>query len=179
MEPYLGEIRIFGFNWAPNGWALCDGSILKMSQNQALGALLNKTYGGDGVNTFGLPDLRGRTPLAAGRAAGGLISYNYGDKGGAETVTLAITDIPSHNHAVDATTADATAPVPGNANQFAQVAANTPLYGVADNNPPTLTALASTTITSAGGGEGHDNMQPYLTVNFCIAISNALWPPRS
>ncbi|MBF0335537.1 MAG: phage tail protein [Alphaproteobacteria bacterium] len=177
MEPYLGEIRIFGFNWAPRGWALCDGSILKMSQNQALGALLNKTYGGDGVNTFALPDLRGRTPLAAGRAVDGTISYAYGDKGGAETVTLAITDIQAHNHAIDATITDASTPVPGNVNQFAQVAGNTPLYGVADGNP--LTALAPTTITSAGGGQGHDNMQPYLTMNFCIAISEALWPPRS
>ncbi|MBF0373811.1 MAG: phage tail protein [Alphaproteobacteria bacterium] len=177
MEPFLGEIRIFGFDWAPSGWAFCDGTIMQLAQNQALGVLLRDTYGGDGSKTFGLPDLRGRVPLGAGRASGSLINYDYGDMGGAEGVTLAITDIPSHNHAVDATNVDASSNLPVNANQFAQVAGNTPLYGPA-NTPSTLTALSASTITAVGAGQKHDNMQPYLTVNFCIAVSQALWPPR-
>lgn len=177
MEPFLGEIRIFGFDWAPKGWALCNGALIQCAQNQALNALIGKIYGGDGVKTFALPDLRGRAPLAAGRAANSQTTYNYGAQGGAEGVTLAMTDIPAHTHGVNATKADATSPLPTGL-EFAQVAKDTPLYGNAVNDPPTLTALSSSTITSAGGGGPHNNMQPYLTVNFCIAISEALWPPR-
>lgn len=170
-EPFLAEIRIVGFNFAPRGWAFCDGQILPINQNQSLYSLLGTTYGGDGRTSFALPDLRSRTPVHQGTG------YNLGQKGGAETVTLNATQIPSHQHAAKASSsapaADASAFTPGG-HVLAANAPNTASYGDAAS----LTALRSGTITNAGGGQAHENMQPYLTLSFCIAVQG-LFPSRN
>ncbi|WP_298373284.1 tail fiber protein [Azospirillum sp.] len=176
-DSYLGEIRVFPFNWAPNDWALCAGQVMQIKQNQALFALLGTFYGGDGKNTFQLPDLRGRSPIGTGLGPEG-ISYQIGNKAGAETVTLTLAQTPSHSHAV------AVSNQPGetndNTNAFlAQVVPvlNQPvtMYTTAT---PTVALNGGTTITVAGGGQAHPNLQPYATLNFCIAI-RGLFPARS
>ncbi len=165
-EPFLAEIRIVGFNFAPRGWAFCDGQILPINQNQSLYSLLGTTYGGDGRTTFALPDLRGRTPLHRGDG------YALGQKSGAETVTLTAAEIPAHTHAAKASSADANNPVPTNR----VLAAASDAYR--DPEAATTTALRSGTVTNAGGGQAHDNMQPFTTVAFCIAL-RGLFPSRN
>ncbi len=166
-EPFLAEIRIVGFNFAPRGWAFCDGQILPINQNQSLYSLLGTTYGGDGKTSFALPDLRGRTPIHRGDG------HTLGQKGGAETVALTAAEIAAHTHTVKASSSPGDNTRPTN-NVLA--AAATDLY----RNPEaaTNTALRSGTVTNAGGGQGHDNMQPYLTLAFCIAL-RGLFPSRS
>jgi len=163
-EPYLSEIRIFGFNFPPRGWALCDGQILPINQNQSLYSLLGTTYGGDGRTSFGLPDLRGRTPVHVGSG------INLGNKLGEETHQLATSEIPNHTHVGKASTTDADAPqandaVLGKANNLYRQAAN-------------LTSVLAATIANAGANQGHQNMQPYNVLNFCIAITG-LFPSRN
>ncbi len=166
-EPFLAEIRIVGFNFAPRGWAFCDGQILPINQNQSLYSLLGTTYGGDGKTSFALPDLRGRTPIHEGDG------HTLGQKGGAETVALTAAEIAAHTHTVKASSSPGDNTSPTN-NVLAAVA--TDLY----RNPEaaTNTALRSGTVTNAGGGQGHDNMQPYLTLAFCIALQG-LFPSRN
>ncbi len=164
-EPFLAEIRIVGFNFAPRGWAFCDGQILPINQNQSLYSLLGTTYGGDGRTSFALPDLRSRTPMHRGDG------HTLGQKGGAETVSLTAAEIAAHSHTVKASTIAGTELQPtGN------ILASADVY----RNPEAAntTALRSGTVTNAGGGQAHNNMQPYLAVNFCIALQG-LFPSRN
>lgn len=169
-EPFLAEVRIVGFNFAPRGWAFCDGQILPINQNQSLYSLLGTTYGGDGRTSFALPDLRGRTPIHVGRSNGGG-HHTLGQKSGEETHTLAANEMPQHTHVAQASSADGTTPVPDG-----HVLAQTPsrIY----NDPTNLNELRSGTVTNVGGGQAHNNMQPYLAVNFCIALQG-LFPSRN
>lgn len=168
-EPFLAEVRMVGFNFAPRGWAFCDGQILPINQNQSLYSLLGTTYGGDGRTSFALPDLRGRTPIHVGRSNGGG-DHRLGQKSGEETHTLSANEMPQHRHMVQASSANANTPVP----QGEVLAAANNLYRDATN----LTGLRSGTITGVGGGQAHENMQPYLAVNFCIALQG-LFPSRN
>ena len=163
MEPYLGEIKLMAINFEPRGWALCDGRLLPIAQNQALYSLLNTFYGGDGRTNFALPDLRGRVPVHIGK-------NQVGAKGGSETVTLTVHQLPPHTHNV--------AVLPNAGNQVGglnhHIAAavtrddppqNVNLYAVANPNVP----LNPDTVNSMGGGSAHNNMQPYLALNYFIA----------
>lgn len=169
-EPFLGCIAIFGFSFPPRGWATCDGQILPINQNQSLYSLLGTTYGGDGRTTFALPDLRGRAPMHEGSGAG-LSPRSWGQKLGDENVTLTTSQIPPHTHTANAATADATAATP-QGNLPAPAVAPFNVYG----DPANLTAGAAGQVS--GGGAGHDNMQPYTTLNFCIALQG-LFPSRN
>lgn len=164
-EPFLAEIRMVGFNFAPRGWAYCDGQILPINQNQSLYSLLGTTYGGDGRTTFALPDLRSRTPTHTGS------SRTLGSRGGAETHTLSLGEMPQHGHARRASAdAAASATVPGNA-----LASYDGGYATSGTSDVTLPAG---TVGNAGGNAAHNNMQPYLTVGFCIALQG-LFPSRN
>ncbi len=168
-EPFLAEIRIVGFNFAPRGWAFCDGQILPINQNQSLYSLLGTTYGGDGRTSFALPDLRGRTPIHTGRSDGGL-DHTLGQKGGEETHSVFIQEMPGHDHALQAASANGDAPIPvGNL-------LGAYLNGYRDGTD--LTDMAGGTVANAGGGQGHNNMQPSLALNFCIAL-RGLFPSRN
>lgn len=171
-EPYLGEIRMFGGNYAPRGWALCDGGTLAVSQYDALFSLLGTTYGGDGRTTFALPDLRGRLPIHMGSGPG-LTSRNLGHKGGAETVTVAVNQLPSHTHGWRASKSSATETNPLN-NVTASDLAND-IYS--NDTSPTALMNAATITTHTGGGQAHTNVMPYLCVNFIIALTG-LYPSR-
>jgi len=169
-EPFLAEVRMVGFNFAPRGWAFCDGQILPINQNQSLYSLLGTTYGGDGRTSFALPDLRGRTPIHVGCSNGGAF-HTLGQKSGEETHTLAVNEMPQHRHRLQATnTGNGSASPAGNV--FAN--AGTDLY----NAPQSLTGLNTGVVTHVGGGQAHENMQPYLAVNFCIALQG-LFPSRN
>jgi microcystin-dependent protein len=161
-EPFLSEIRMFGFNFPPRGWAGCDGQLLPISQNQALFALVGTTYGGNGQTTFALPDLRGRTPLHFGQGPG-LQQRTLGQTGGSESETLSTAQLPSHTHPVVAAAAAQTG-VPQGA-QLAAAAA--PIYRSAAS---ATVPLAVDSVGTAGGGQPHPNMQPCLTINFSIAL---------
>lgn len=168
-EPFLAEIRIVGFNFAPRGWAFCDGQILPINQNQSLYSLLGTTYGGDGRTSFALPDMRGRTPIHVGRSNGGQ-SFREGQKTGEETHTLSAAEMPQHDHQTmgsgnNGSTRDPSGHVLGRALN---------LYSA----PTNLTAIHSGSITNVGGGQAHNNMQPSLVVNFCIALQG-LFPSRN
>ena len=168
-EPFIAEVRAFGFNFAPRGWAFCNGQLLPIAQNTALFSLVGTIYGGDGRTTFALPDLRGRSPMHPGRGPG-LTSRRLGEQVGAATVSLTEAQIPSHTHDLIATSTGATDERPANRN-FA--ATEEPLY---NSNPDSEAAAA--TIGSAGQGAAHNNRQPYLAINFCIALIG-LFPSRS
>ncbi|GJM09628.1 MAG: tail Collar domain-containing protein [Lysobacteraceae bacterium] len=169
-EPFLAEIRIVGFNFPPRGWAFCDGQILPISQNQSLYSLLGTNYGGDGRTSFALPDLRSRTPIHVGDG------HQLAQKSGAETVTLNAAEIAAHTHTVKASSAPGDNPSPADDNLAAVPVAGDLLY----RNPEAAntTALRSGTVTNAGGGQAHNNMQPYLTLAFCIALQG-LFPSRN
>lgn len=169
-EPFLAEVRIFGFNFAPRGWAACDGQLLPINQNQSLYSLLGTTYGGDGRTTFALPDLRGRVPIHTGRSNGGQ-DHREGQKSGEETHTLAANEMPQHTHSLDAST-DENGEITAAGNVLAR--APQALYV----EPPPDTPLQPASIATAGGSQAHENMQPYLTLNFCIALQG-LFPSRN
>jgi microcystin-dependent protein len=159
-EPFLSEIRIMSFVFAPKGWALCNGQLLPINQNQALFSLLGTTYGGDGRVNFALPDLRSRVPIHMGDG------HTLGEKGGEQAHTLSIAELPTHTHAENATSAVATTGTPDNTVLLAQsTAAN--LYASAGSN---LQAMAPAAVSNVGGSQPHLNMQPFLTLNFCIAL---------
>lgn len=164
-DPFVAEIRILASNFAPVGWAFCDGQLLPLSQNMALFALLGTAYGGDGMDTFALPDLRERAPMHPGQGPG-LSLYDLGQTGGSETVTLIESEIPAHAHSMRASTEDGKRPDP--AGRY--VARGTLLYGPAAS----LVAMAPEALAPAGGDAPHNNMQPYLTLNFCIALLGVL-----
>jgi microcystin-dependent protein len=173
-DPFLAEIRIFPFNFAPKGWAFCDGQILPLSQNTALFSLLGTTYGGDGKSNFALPNMQGNAPMHPGQGPG-LSLHDLGETGGSETVTLLQSEIPSHNHTMMAQNqpAQLDAPAPDrtisrSSGGFAYKAA--PYTTVVPFNPSML--------GPTGGDLPHNNMMPYLTLNFCIALQG-VFPPRT
>ena len=171
MEPFVGEIRAFAFGQIPKGWAPCNGSLMAISQNSALFSLLGVRYGGDGKATFGLPDLRGRTPIGYGQVGG--VNVPLGNAAGVETVALTTDQVPSHAHAVRATSAIASTNVP-NGNLLAQApAATVPAYAA-----PTSATLAAAAVAPSGAGVAHENMQPSLAVSWCIATTG-LYPSRN
>lgn len=170
-EPFLAEVRIVGFNFAPRGWAFCDGQILPINQNQSLYSLLGTTYGGDGRTSFALPDLRGRTPIHVGRSNGGE-SHTLGSKAGEETHTLSAAEMPAHDHVMKSTNdqSDQVAP----AGMLLASSAPNEFYSTASQ----LVNLVSGTVSNTGGGQAHENMMPYITLNFCIALQG-LFPSRN
>jgi microcystin-dependent protein len=170
-DPFVAEIRIFPFNFAPKGWAWCDGQLLPISQNTALFSLLGTTYGGDGKSTFALPDLQGNAPMHPGQGPG-LSLHDLGETGGSETVTLLESEIPSHSHALRASLDDADLAIPTSGRSLAKSSAN--LY---DNGLPN-TPMAAEALNPNGGDQPHNNMQPYLTYYFNIALQG-VFPPRS
>jgi microcystin-dependent protein len=165
-EPFLGSITLFAGNFAPAGYALCNGQLLPISQNTALFSILGTTYGGNGVTTFALPDLRGRVPVHAGQGPG-LSLYDLGQAAGEETVTLTTAELPPHAHSQTASNAEQTTNRPGNA-----VPARGGVYdGTSDGTTMTPT-------TTTGSGQPHDNRQPYLTLNYIIALQG-IFPSRN
>lgn len=174
-EPFIAEIRIVGFNFAPRGWAFCDGQLLPISQNTALFSLIGTTYGGDGRTTMALPDLRGRAPMQPGRGPG-LTDRRLGEKVGVETVTLSEAQIPSHAHTARGNTAGGVVVDPlNNQSGLARSAGGQAYQG---NTSASLVDLASQTLSTTGGSQSHDNLQPYLVLNFVIALVG-LYPSRS
>lgn len=167
-DPFIGEVRMFAANFAPRGWALCDGQVLPIQDNQALFALLGTMYGGDGRTTFALPDLRGRAPVHAGSGAG-LTTRSVGDRIGVEEVALSVEELPAHAHDVSCSGSSGTCQTP-----VGHVLAEEP-----DNAyvPEGSERMASTTIQETGGGQGHDNLQPSLVLNFIIAVEGT-FPSR-
>jgi len=168
-EPFLSEIRIMSFNFAPKGWALANGQLLPINQNQALFSLLGTTFGGDGRVNFGLPDIRGRAPIHVGSG------HTLGERAGEQAHTLSISEIPTHTHAAHATTAQADQ----NSNSAAPTRMPAQsnfsfLYGPASN----LQSMAQNTLASVGGSQAHLNMQPFLTLSFCIALQG-IFPSAS
>jgi microcystin-dependent protein len=156
-EPFLSEIKVVSFNFPPKGWALCNGQLLPINQNQALFALLGTTYGGNGQTNFSLPDFRGRVPMHEGSG------HILGEKGGQTAHTLTISELPAHNHLVNATNANGVAIVPG----------NTTVLGALNNAykaQSSPTTLNPATIGNVGGSQAHNNMQPYTVLNFIIAL---------
>lgn len=173
--PFLGEVRLFPYTFAPEGWADCDGHLLAIAQNDALFALLGTTYGGDGQSTFGLPDLRGRVPLHQGHGAG-LSPRVTGETGGRESVTLSTAQIPAHSHGWSATSAPVNAATPATGNQLGTLSDDSfytgDITGLADF------VMADTMLSSSGGRQAHDNLMPTLTVRFCMALEG-IFPSRS
>ncbi|MFG6460231.1 phage tail protein [Roseateles sp. DXS20W] len=162
-DPYVGEIRLFAGNFAPNGWALCQGQLVAIAENDTLFSLIGTTYGGDGQSTFALPDLRGRVPVHQGQGLG-LSPRTLGQTGGTETVTLQSAQTPSHSHAALGSTAAASLGAPGGNVLAVTTAAS---YGAG----PAATAMASSAISSAWGNpQPHENMAPTLTVNYIISL---------
>ncbi|HZR02428.1 MAG TPA: tail fiber protein [Burkholderiales bacterium] len=172
-SPFLGEIRMVGFNFAPRGWAMCNGQILPISQNTALFALLGTNYGGNGQTTFALPDLRSRKPLHFGQGPG-LSTVSLGEEGGVESVTLSSGQMPQHSHTLTAAANVATTSDPTNT-----LLAGKPRFGKDVYTPPAnLVAMNAADVGSSGGSNPHDNMQPYLVVNFVIALQG-IFPSRN
>ena len=165
-EPFLSEIRIFSFGFAPKGWALCNGQLLPINQNQALFSLLGTTFGGNGQTNFALPNLQGQVPIHVGQG------FLLGQKGGQASHTLNQSEMPQHNHFLNASSTNANTPVPGN-----------DLMGAANNayvNPASgsLTTLQPATISNVGGSQPHENRQPFLTLSFCIALQGIFPSPN-
>ena len=156
-QPYIGEIQLFGFNFNPRGWAFCNGATLPISQNTALFSLIGTLYGGNGQTNFALPNLRGRVPIHWGAG------HDLGEAAGQEAVTVTVQHLPAHLHTASASTRSGDVPTPAG-----RVLADSPsqLYADASN----LTTLHPSSLTSAGGSQPHNNMQPYLVLNFCIAL---------
>ena len=161
--PYIGEIRMFAGNFAPNGWMFCEGQLLPIAQNDALFTLIGTTYGGDGQSTFALPDLRSRVPIHQGTGPSG-ITYQMAEAAGVEEVTLTVQQIPAHTHAMLASSANAST---GNAQN--NVLAQTPTADFYSGDPPDA-ALAANSITPVGGSQPHTNAQPFLCINFIISL---------
>ncbi|MCK6624306.1 MAG: tail fiber protein [Anaerolineae bacterium] len=164
-EPFLSEIRIMSFEFAPIGWALCNGQLLPINQNQALFSLLGTTFGGDGRVNFALPDLRARTPIHVGRG------HTLGERGGEQAHTLSISELPQHSHMVNASSAAGNTPTPAG-NLLASPLNSS--YRPADG----LVALTPSSIANVGGSQAHLNMQPFLTLSFCIALQGIFPSPN-
>jgi microcystin-dependent protein len=171
MDPFVAEIRILPFNFAPKGWAFCDGQILPLSQNTALFSLLGTTYGGDGKSNFALPNMQGSAPMHPGQGPG-LSLHDLGETGGSDTVTLLVSEIPSHSHSMSVSGQAGLNNTP--AGQLFAVGAGINLYAPAAN----LTAMSDSALAPTGGDQSHNNRMPYLTLNFCIAMQG-VFPPRT
>lgn len=169
-DPFVAEIRIFPFNFAPRGWAWCDGQLLPISQNTALFSLLGTTYGGNGKSNFALPDLQGRAPMHPGQGPG-LSLHDLGETGGSETVTLLESEIPAHSHSVNASQADSSSRIP---------VGDLPAAGIGIgmySAPASLIPMSPNAVAPVGGDQPHNNMMPYLTYYFNIALQG-VFPPR-
>lgn len=165
-EPFLAEIRLMSFDFAPKGWALCDGQLLPINQNQSLFSLLGTTFGGDGRVNFALPDNRGRTPIHVGEG------HVLGERGGEQNHTLSVNEMPQHRHTMGGTSANATADTPATGLELATAALD--LYRPAS----APVAMEAGIVGNTGGSQAHLNMQPFLTINFCIALQG-LFPSRN
>lgn len=165
-EPFLSEIRIMSFEFAPKGWALCNGQLLPINQNQALFSLLGTTFGGDGRVNFALPDLRGRSPIHVGSG------HTLGERGGEQAHTLSIAEIPTHTHVLNSSSGTANAAAP--TVNFLGKETQEDIYRAAEN----LGAMGPSSITNTGGSQAHLNMQPFLTLSFCIALQGIFPSPN-
>lgn len=165
-EPFLSEIRIMSFVFAPKGWALCNGQLLPINQNQALFSLLGTTFGGDGRVNFALPDLRGRTPIHVGSG------HTLGERGGEQAHTLSIAEIPTHTHVLSGTSAAGTTAIPTGA--LLATSTNYEAY----RSPAALASLNPGTVVNTGGSQAHLNMQPFLILSFCIALQGIFPSPN-
>lgn len=174
-SPFVAEIRIFGCNFPPLGWAFCDGQLLPISQNTALFSLLGTTYGGDGKSTFALPNLDGASPMFWGQAQTGTL-YDIGENGGESAVTLLESEVPPHNHGWQAQARPATSNAPSPQSALAR-STNLNVYKAAAG-AGTPVELSPGAVAPAGGSQPHNNMMPYLTLNFTIALQG-IYPPRS
>ncbi len=172
-DPFVAEIRIFGFNFAPRGWAFCDGQLLPISQNTALFSLLGTTYGGNGKSNFALPNLQGNAPMHWGQGPG-LSLHDLGEASGSETVSLIESEIPAHTHNLQASAFPAAARVPQN-NALARSRGDSAYQS---NSSQNLAGMSPQAISTAGGSLPHNNMMPSLTLNFCIAMQG-VFPPRT
>ncbi|MEP6510457.1 MAG: tail fiber protein [Dokdonella sp.] len=172
MDPFVAEIRIFPFNFAPKGWAFCNGQLLPISQNTALFSLLGTTYGGDGRSTFALPDMQGNVPMHPGQGPG-LSLHDLGETSGSDTVTLLESEMPSHGHSLMASNQPGEDPQAVGEAFGRSVGAN--LYQASNAN---LGPMYNVVVTPVGGSVPHNNLQPYLTLSFCIALQG-VFPPRT
>ena len=163
-QPFVGEIQIFGGNFAPNGWAFCNGAILDISQNSVLFTLIGTTYGGDGVNTFALPDLRGRVPVCLGTGPDA-VTYVIGQTGGTESVTLTVQAIPSHTHAPFCNTGAGNSGTPGGSFWAGNASTALPQFAAAPD-----TNMNAAGVGNTGGSQPHENLMPYVAVNFIISL---------
>ena len=168
-EPFLSELRIFSFVFAPKGWAMCNGQLLPINQNQALFSLLGTTFGGDGRVNFALPDLRGRVPIHVGSG------HTLGEKGGEQAHTLSIAELPTHTHIANGTNNNATqaSPLPNNTT-LGYARAGNQMYG----SPQNLVAMSPSMVSNVGGSQAHLNMQPFLVLNVCIALQGIFPSPN-
>jgi microcystin-dependent protein len=164
-SPYLSEIRVFSFNFAPRSWALCNGQLLPINQNQALFSLLGTTYGGNGTTNFALPNLQGNVPIHSGNG------HTLGERGGEQAHTLSLVETPAHAHTLNGANNPADTNTPGTTSYLGQRAN-------AYNQPNNLTAMAANEISNTGGSQAHLNMQPYLVLNFCIALQGIFPSPN-
>jgi microcystin-dependent protein len=172
MDPFVAEIRIFPFNFAPKGWAFCDGQILPISQNTALFSLLGTTYGGDGKSNFALPNLQGMAPMHPGQGPG-LSLHDLGETGGSDTVTLLASEMPSHAHTAQGASGGGLNNPTGNT-WGGVLKGHPPPYATTGSNVP----MSPSALSLAGGGSPHNNLMPYLMLNFCIALQG-VFPPRT
>jgi len=178
-DQFLAEIRIFPFNFPPTGWAFCNGQLMPISQNTALFALLGTYYGGDGKSTFALPDMQDNAPMQTGQGQG-LSERFLGEMSGVESITLLVSEIPFHTHTLSASDADATTATPTNqypAKGLWDAGTSAGVIGAYSATTPANAAMAPQALSLAGGGLPHNNMQPYLTLNFCIALQG-IFPQR-
>ena len=165
-EPFLSEIRLMSFNFAPKGWAMCNGQLLPINQNQGLFSLLGTTFGGDGQVNFALPDLRGRVPIHVGSG------HTLGERGGEQAHTLSIAELPTHTHVLQATSVDGSSVIPVT-NMLAKAAPANPYHA-----PVSLGAMNAASVANVGGSHAHLNMQPFLTITFCIALQGIFPSPN-
>ena len=174
-QPYIGEIRLLPYNFAPRGWATCSGQLFSIAQNTALFALIGTTYGGDGVTTFALPDLRGRLPVHQGQGPG-QSNYTIGQVAGSESVTLIPSQMPAHSHTLMATTAAATSVTPGSTLLPGAVSGDTFYVNTTAGN--TMAPMSNQMIAPAGASQPHENTMPTLTLQYCMAIEG-IFPSRN
>jgi microcystin-dependent protein len=174
-SPFVAEVRPWALNFAPRGWAMCQGQILPISQYTALFSLIGTYYGGNGTSNFALPDLRSRVPMKYGEDPSGN-TYVIGEQGGVETVTISMVQLPVHNHALLGTTSQADLKRPMTGSAYAQSSSGDNFYAAADGNAVPINA--NTVQAYPGGGQAHTNLQPYLAINWCIALVG-IYPSRN